>query len=620
MIIHRRIAGRAPAFPGAVLGTASWLAALASVGGCELTGPPASPPTVRAGEAAGSPATQPGTGAARAAIIEPSQGRPIILRPGDRFYFLLQLGDGLAGDVYVSLVHSRVPELYFPLALADQVVLQPPRHASLVLSVPREAPEGLYDIRVRGLGETLTARRSVKVVREYRERFRFVHVSDMFIGDPAAPQFDPHLPEEVNLLAPEFVIATGNYTGTAGGAYPWPSVLEYFARFDAPVYMLCGESDDETTFAPTVAASPVGSFDYGSCHGVLLLHCRRRPMDPAQMDYVRRDLAERPESRFIFLAANADDPQVIHALAGDRSPRAFLEAHRIRMLLCGGDSDWDGREHAETLATLPGLQFVRTHPASTTRRGRATGQPHFRVIEVDGEQASFTYPAEGPPSEVQHSIPVGGLGVIVSGEGGDPPTYAAAVVRNGLNQGFADCRVRLRLAKRGQLRPKVAGGRLVNAIDGRSYWLCEISVDVPDRGGLQVAASVDRDPPAAPPVAVEFDADAELTFVRAGAGSPREVSEGRLIVRLRSTAGGPVSLTPRVYLHGQLLKSRIAGQNAGAIELTPDQTVEMPMQLDLTGVTEGLHYVQVCFAEDPLQRLHMHPVVLRRAATTQPAR
>ncbi len=583
---------------------------------------PTTAPAPAAVTAARTLTSQPASGGpGGAAILEPSQARPIIVRPGDRFYFLLRLGDAFGGDVYVSLVHAQAPEVSIPFASAEQLAVQPQRNASTVLQVPPNAPEGLYDLRLRSADGTLTSRRCVKVVREFKTRFRFVHLSSMNVSDPTAPDFDPRLPEEINLLAPEFIIATGDYLAPdpAGDETKRSArVLDYFARFHAPAYLVFAGRDDEARLASAMGVSPIGAFDYGAYHGVLLWSDRTRPPDAGQLDFVRRDLADRPESTFAFLAMNGDDPKVLHLFAGTEPPDRFVRTHRIRMLLCGGDSDWDGREHAAALAELPGVHYIRTHPASTCRLGRASGTSHYRVIEVNGEQVSYVYPADHAEGAVQHSVAAGGLGVTITGDGGRIPANATAVVRNSLNQPFADCRVTLRLAKAHGSSPRIAGGRLVQAVDAGAYWLCEIGADVPDRGGVRIAASTDRDLPAPLPVSVEFDADDELRFDAVGVGSRAAplVSGGKLLVRLRNTSAEPLTLHPIVRLNGQTLIAGTSETPAGPISLPPARSVDLPVRLSLPDVVEGLRYVQVCFEEDPLQRLYMHPVVLRKSSPT----
>lgn len=567
------------------------------------------------------------------AILEPSQGQPVILRPQDRFYFLLRLDGPLDGDIYVTLVHARLPELYYPLALTGKMTVEPGRHASMVLQVPADAPDGLYDLRARVAGGTLVARHSVRVVREYKSRFRFVHLSNMNVGDPTAPTFDPLLPPEVNLLAPEFIVATGNYLepgSTNGGADAWRRTLDYLTQFDAPVYILCGARDDEATYSPLVARSPIGSFEYGPVQGILLLQHAGRPMDTGQIDFVHQVLAEHSSARFNFLAMNGDDPTVLRVLAGTTPVSDFIKANRIGMLLCGGDADWDGREYADVLTTMPDLAYVRTHASSTTRQGRATGRSHYRVIEVDADRIAPAWapgcepvsaPSGGPAGAACPSYAVGGLGVTLTDDGQSPPGLVQAAIRNTTDRPVADACVWLRLRKNGDAQPKVAGGRLAQVLDGRQCWLCEVRVDVPDRGGVRVAASVDRALPAPPPIAVEIVGDNELTFTPdvTPTGLSFARSAGHVAIRLRNTAASPVVVRPVVRLCGQVLGFAGAIGAEWPITIPAGETVERPVELLLPDPPAGEHYVQVYFLDDPLQRMLLRPVVLHSVSATQPA-
>jgi len=58
------------------------------------------------------------------------------------------------------------------------------------------------------------------------------------------------------------------------------------------------------------------------------------------------------------------------------------------------------------------------------------------------------------------------------------------------------------------------------------------------------------------------------------------------------------------------------------VAIAAGQTVELPIKLLLPEVTQGLHYVQVSFQDDPLERLHLHRVTVRKATppATRPVR
>src|SRR2546423_1678296 len=80
-------------------------------------------------------------------------------------------------------------------------------YCSLLLQIPEQVAPGLYDVEVKSDRASFSTRRSVKVIDKFKDKFRIVHLSNMNVGDLTAPNFDEMLPREVNLLAPEFIIA-----------------------------------------------------------------------------------------------------------------------------------------------------------------------------------------------------------------------------------------------------------------------------------------------------------------------------------------------------------------------------------------------------------------------------
>ena len=151
------------------------------------------------------------------------------------------------------LQNSLFPRLRYPLLPAGTLKRFGEGYAQADMSVAASTPPALYDLVLVAGGRETVNRRSVSVVAAFKTAFRFVHLSNMNIGDPTAIDFDPQIPEEVNLLAPEFIVATGDYTEWArlcDHPADWQRVLDYMARFDAPVYLLCGDHDHEASFTP----------------------------------------------------------------------------------------------------------------------------------------------------------------------------------------------------------------------------------------------------------------------------------------------------------------------------------------------------------------------------------
>src|SRR5262249_50844005 len=216
-------------------------------------------------------------------VREPSQGRPIFIEPDGEFYFVMRVSDRLRGsDVSFSIVNADEPSIQVPLLATTPPSFVNNEFANLLLKVPNGTIPGLYDLAVRSKQGEERSRHCVKVVDKFKTKFRFVHLSNMNVGDPTAPEFDWMLPEEVNLLAPEFIVATGDYTEWSRARNEpesWLRVLDYFAKFDSPVFLVCGQHDHEDSFLQLVANSPVGTIDYGAYHGLLLLDHPGHPID-----------------------------------------------------------------------------------------------------------------------------------------------------------------------------------------------------------------------------------------------------------------------------------------------------------------------------------------------------
>jgi hypothetical protein len=335
---------------------------------------------------------------------------------------------------------------------------------------------------------------------------------------------------------------------------------------------------------------------------------------------VRRELAEYRDRTMSIVASSDDNPAVLAKLAQNDPVADFIRTNRIRLLLCGGSSDWDGREYAGELAKLPGLHYVRTHPASTCRTGLASGVSHYRVVEVNGEDLSYVCPQDDSADRAQPSIACGSIGITGIPAGGELPASATVRIRNGLNQPFSNCNIWVRLRKNGTTRPAVAGGTLKQLYDGRTYWLCRIAVDLPDRGGLQIAASAEGQVPAPLPVSVEFSGPEELAFAPAKteAGMGYYTCDEKLTITLRNRAAEPITLRPIIRLHGTALPIATPSDVAWPVTIAPSQSVAVPLRLVLPGVVEGRRYLQVSFVEDPLKRLYMRRVEIRKTgATTQ---
>ncbi|MFH1418638.1 MAG: metallophosphoesterase [Planctomycetota bacterium] len=557
--------------------------------------------------------------APQAVIREPSQGRPIFKTPGDVFYFVMHLTPDVSGDVSLSLQHALEPNIRVSLRATTPPSIVNDTYCTLVLEIPSTTEPGLYDLEVRTGTASHYARRSVKVLRAFKDKFRFVHLSNMNIGDLTAPDFDDMLPREINLLAPEFIIATGDYTEWARAkddAASWLRVLSFFERFNAPVFMLCGLHDHQESFTRYVANKPIGEIDYGQYHGLLLLDHPGNPIyqDLEQLSWISENLKSNRNKRFNFIAMNSDELGLLDTWRERGDLQAFIKANRVKMFIVGGSTDWDYREFADKLAGLDDFHFIRTHEASTSLRDRAKGFSHYRVIEVDGDKVSYVYHDDTTHEKLQHSIPTGRLRAFYDAPNDGTARRVSATVQNALNQAFEDVHVWLRVAKRpGERKPEVAPGKVLQVLDAGDHWACNVAIDLPDKGAVRVMASADpSDIPPVMPIEVALEGATRWAF------SPKSTNFGLsyytcdspVSLKLTNTSQTPQSCYPVVCVNGTQLHANRSVCPRLPIALEPGKSMELPIDLTLRRVSEGPHELQVYFLEDPLSRLHNFDIAL----------
>jgi predicted MPP superfamily phosphohydrolase len=552
-------------------------------------------------------------------IREPSQGRPIFLTPGDTFYFVMNLPADFTGDVGFALQHALEPDLRYALRPKTPPSYLNDEYCSLVLEVRANTPPGLYDLMVKTKTVTHSSRRSVKVVEKFKDQFRFIHLSNMNVGDLTAPEFDEMLPKEINLLAPEFIVATGDYTEWARAlddASSWTRILKYFERFNAPVFMLCGLHDHEASFAEFVASDPIGTIDYGNYHGLLLLDHAGNPIDQdySQIQWVDADLKRNRQRRMNFIVSSSDELGLIDVWRERGAIQKFMNDHKVRMYIAGGSSDWDYKEFADKLKGLDGFHFIRTHESSTCMRDRATGFSHYRVIEVDGEKLAYTYPADNAAEKLQHSIPTGRLRAYFDAPNDGTAGRIAVTVQNALNQPFHDAHVWLRLAKQGDnAKPAIAPGRLVRMLDAGKYWACDVAFDLPDKGAVRIVASMNpADLAPAPPIKVALEGSRNWAFTSKTTdfGLSYFASRAPAKLTLTNESESPQSYWPVIRLNGAQIHPDRAAVPRLPLQFKPGQTVSLPLTLNLRRVSPGPHELQVYFLEDPLSRMQTFDVNL----------
>ena len=552
-------------------------------------------------------------------LIEPSPGRPVFLQPGRSLYCVLAIPREMLQQVTFTLLHSVNPQVSHSLLKTTPMTPVQDKFGAIVLKVPENVTAGLYDMEVTSPLGKHVSKHVISVLAEPKSKFRFVHLSDMNVGDITAARFDMNLVEEINLLAPEFIVATGDFLEWAqrfDDTSAWKRILAYLTRFNAPVFVVCGDLDHQGTFSEYVANSPVGTFDYGRVHGLLLLDNPTSRLDAEQIKWVMTDLAEHRDGAFSMLITHNEDLSLLDMLRRRGDATDFVRKNKLKVVITGGHTDWDYVEYADKLSGLENdLHYIRTHEASTCVSGGASGVSHYRVIEVDGDEINYVYPDESASVRRQHSIPSGRLRITYDRRNDGSSHAVTATVQNGLNQSFDDCVVWIRLAKAtgGSSNPTVVGGRLLQKLEVADHVLCKIGVDVPDESALKIYAATQGPPVPLQPLTVALDGDRNLTFAEQVSphGIKRYASSQKLVVKLTNSSPKPAKTWPIVRLNGNVVDFANQAQLTWPLSIASGETMELPLNLTLANPGTGEHRLQVYFLEDSLQRISAFPLRIR---------
>ncbi|MCG3181479.1 MAG: hypothetical protein BIFFINMI_03875 [Phycisphaerae bacterium] len=565
-------------------------------------------------------------------VIAPTQGRPALATVGGRLGVQFRVPPDFRGRVDFVLADSFNPDRrYGRVHLSPEKeleILTPPTvvgpgddkdapaesPATGTLVIPDYMDSGLYDLVIalykHGQAEPFRVKlipRAVGLRIGQPSAFRFVQLSDMNVGSPTAPQFSQELVDEVNRIAPAFIITTGDYTqwsGVRNDAESWRRVKQYFAKFEAPVFLTVGDHDDQASFRQWVAPSLSGRFAFGEYQGVLLFDTYLNPIDQdmAQMLWMDDVLSESRHARMTFLVSPNDTLRVFDAWRKlGHPPEKYVRDRRVGMIFVGGHSDWDGVEQAGKLAGVQ-VHYVRTHESSTYIGGTATGTPHYRIVEVAGDRVRYTLPVDGPDQRREYSVPVGQLQVAIDGPNDGTRSTLKVTVLNRLTLPVPGLRVKLRLRATLLGKPSVVGGQIERVIDlggQREVWL---RIDCPDRGLAAAVVGEPGDLPK-PPADLKFTflGDPLLTYrpTRSPDGFTYYDTDSQVQLRMENAGKREQQFWPVLRLNGNVLTLKGADPNQ-PITLSPGEQRVLPVRLPLALAAPGEHWLTLQLGGDPL--------------------
>ncbi len=547
-------------------------------------------------------------------FITPTQGRPVFVAPGTSFVAVADLA-GATNGLRAELVARTNPPHYHPLIIAPPTTGNA-GSTELQLSVPADVPEQTYDLKLTTARGPLVARHAVAVQR-LTHRLRLVHLSNMNVGDVGAPHFDQRLVDEINLLAPTLIVATGDYLDVTHPNPPegWQDLADFLARFDAPCVAACGDHDDLTLYTQYLAPSPIGTVGVGSCQVLLLYDVPGRPIysDESQIHWVEQQLGQRGP-RLRLVVSHDQRPNLLSYWQEQGMLQRMIKTGRLGLWLAGGHRDWDGVECRDLIAAAAPLLYARTHQSSTVTQDGAEGISHYRIIDLDRERA-IVYGTE--LADDRHaSLPVGRIELSYDGPNDGTRSRVAFNALSTHPFRLPNLQARLLLRRAGGARPWCRGARLVRLVDLGRYWECRVEFDLPDKGAVRVVAGTGT-PPELPQLDVSFDMPARVTLVPRGAGDERYLSAADWvgIVHVHNRGSASADVSPLIRLDGQTVAYRVVNEpgpfaTAYKLRLGPQQTLALQLDLSAGRFAPGRRELQVYLSGLPAQLPVCQPLEL----------
>ena len=533
-------------------------------------------------------------------ILAPTLGRPLFIAPGGKLQIVARL-DHPAESTTFNLLNSELTRVRYPLKTGPGVRANLAQGATQTLIVPADVPPRTYDLEICSGERTLISRHCI-AIGNFDRAIRVVHLSNMNLGDVCAPRFDQRLIDEVNLLAPTLIVATGDLLDATCSAPDagWHDLLEQLTRFEAPLAIACGDHDNIDLYCRYVAPSPIGLIHVGRQRGLILLDHPRVPIgnNPEQIRWVERTLGTPGFDGLTFIVTHDDSPNLLSYWQQQGTLTRMLRAGRIGLWFAAGHTDWDGRAYRALIDAAAPLVFLKTHESSTALQGGSTGLSHYRVVDIIDNCVNL--PGETKSAQLPVSTPVGYLSAALNVPNDGTRSRIQITATNNLPYRLDGLGLSVYLRKSAGQRPWCHGARLVQVSEFDTYWMCRVAFDLPEKGSLRALVGSVLEPRQAE-CSVSYEVDRMLHFKRFNTATG--LSFLQLVgpaptIHITSHGPTPLTVAPLVRLDGDLLAYRpLEGQAPFATayrpRIKPGETISLRLDLSAVRVAPGRRELQV---------------------------
>ena len=369
-------------------------------------------------------------------IIYPVLGLPTVAVAGEGLTAVLSFGDGGGTIDWIMKISTRhsVSQTY-NLTIVESTYDVSSGHYTVTGIVPQQVPRDIFDLVIVSENSGISDRQpnAVRVVTEPAHDYRFVHLTDLHVGDPRGYLVPPrdensntgiwnrgwHVFNELSFLDPEFIFFSGDLV--FGGPY----ILEYLwaweilSSFSLPIFMVPGNHDgyasgggllrDGLEYWKQVIGPPYYSFNYGDINHFTCVNtydgsAYQRDglyfivqkwggaLSQEQLEWLEDDLEEAFDGERESVIVGHHDPRGdVHAFGGENNPAdedgdGYAEATEFLDML--SYQEWNDKESGEKMVGI-----IRGINSSSVDTGAIThvfmGHVHGDFIDLDEESNSW---------------------------------------------------------------------------------------------------------------------------------------------------------------------------------------------------------------------------------------
>ncbi|MDX1778601.1 MAG: metallophosphoesterase, partial [Thermodesulfobacteriota bacterium] len=295
-------------------------------------------------------------------------------------------------------------------------------------------PRDIFDLIILNEALSLTDIQvnAVRVITEFRDDYRFVHLTDLHFGDPRRyllplrsensnallPNIINQIFTELSFLDPEFILFSGDLVFGSAYYLEYPWSWKVLSSYSLPTFMVPGNHDgyasgggllrDGLEYWHQIIGPPYYSFNYGEEHHYVCINSydgtamQRESisiipqqwggtLSNEQQDWLKDDLEKATlEGRNSIICGHHDPRGNFHGFGGsnncaDEDNDGYAEATEFSDALCY--QEWNDRTSGEAL-----VQLIRDTNSSTPG-GKIThfllGHVHSDYIDWDDESDTW---------------------------------------------------------------------------------------------------------------------------------------------------------------------------------------------------------------------------------------